>query len=100
MLALLGATPVKERVVRDGNVITGGGVTSGIDFDLVVAAELYDDATARRMQLTMEYDSQPPFDAGSPERPSADQRQVVETIRTNRETREPVILRAARRLKP
>ena len=65
-LALLGAIPVAERVVRDRNRITAGGVTSGIDFALVVAAELCGEAVAKAIQLTIEYDPAPPFDAGSP----------------------------------
>ena len=67
-LALLGAIPVKERVVVDGNVITGAGVTSGIDFGLTVAAELHGDEVARRIQLQIEYDPAPPFEAGSPDK--------------------------------
>ena len=67
-LALLGAIPVKERVVVDGNVITGAGVTSGIDFGLTVAAELHGDEVARRIQLQIEYDPAPPFQAGSPDK--------------------------------
>jgi cyclohexyl-isocyanide hydratase len=65
-LALLGAVPVAERVVRDRNRITGAGVTSGIDFALVVAAELCGEEMAREIQLQMEYDPAPPFQAGSP----------------------------------
>ena len=98
MLELLGATPVHERVVHDGNVITGGGVTSGIDFALSVAAEVYDDATARSVQLTLEYDPRPPFDAGSPSRPEADQAQVARSMRETRDSREPIVRRAAARL--
>lgn len=64
-LALLGAEPVAERVVRDRNRITGAGVTSGIDFALVVAAELCGEAVAREIQLQMEYDPAPPFAGGS-----------------------------------
>lgn len=67
MLADLGATPVAERVVVDGNVITGGGVTAGIDFALRVAAEIYGADLAKAIQLAIEYDPQPPFQAGSPE---------------------------------
>ena len=67
-LPLFGAIPVAERVVVDRNRITGGGVTAGIDFGLVVAARLTDQPTAERIQLMMEYDPAPPFDAGSPER--------------------------------
>ncbi|MGD0015357.1 MAG: DJ-1/PfpI family protein [Bryobacteraceae bacterium] len=66
-LALLGAIPVAERVVVDGNRITGGGVTAGIDFGLNLAALLRGEAEAKRIQLQMEYDPEPPFDAGSPE---------------------------------
>ncbi len=66
-LALLGATPVAERVVIDGPVVTGGGVTAGIDFGLRLAALLRGDPEAKRIQLEIEYNPQPPFDAGSPE---------------------------------
>ena len=68
LLSLFGATPTKERVVEDGNVITGGGVTAGIDFGLTLAARLRDEDTARFIQLLFEYDPQPSFDAGSPEK--------------------------------
>ncbi|WP_137807934.1 isonitrile hydratase [Pseudomonas sp. G(2018)] len=67
LLAPLGATPVKDRVVRDGNLLTGGGITAGIDFALTLAAELYDQDTAERVQLQLEYAPAPPFRAGSPE---------------------------------
>jgi cyclohexyl-isocyanide hydratase len=67
-LALLGAIPVNERVVKDRNRITGGGVTAGIDFGLAVAAELYGAETAKAIQLGIEYAPAPPFDAGTPER--------------------------------
>ena len=66
MLAPLGAIPVQERVVRDGNLFTGGGITAGIDFALVLAAELYSEAAAQLVQLQIEYAPAPPFDAGSP----------------------------------
>ncbi len=67
-LAALGATPVKARVVEDGNVITAAGVSAGIDFALTVAARLHGEALARKIQLFVEYDPQPPFDGGSAER--------------------------------
>jgi transcriptional regulator GlxA family with amidase domain len=67
LLALLGATPDPGRVVRDGDIITGGGVTAGIDFALVVAAEIGGDALAQSLQLALEYAPAPPFDAGRPE---------------------------------
>jgi cyclohexyl-isocyanide hydratase len=65
-LALLGAIPVAERVVKDRNRITGGGVTAGIDFGLAVVAELCGEDVAKAIQLRMEYNPQPPFRAGSP----------------------------------
>src|ERR1044072_671442 len=68
MLSAFGATPTSERVVVDGNVITGGGVTAGIDFALTVAAHVCGSDFAKKTQLSMEYDPHPPFDSGSPER--------------------------------
>jgi len=62
-----GAIPVAERIVRDRNRMSGGGVTAGIDFGLALAAELAGEETARTLQLAFEYDPQPPFDCGSPE---------------------------------
>jgi len=68
LLAPFGAMPVKERVVQDGNIFTGGGVTAGIDVALRVAAEIAGREAAEAIQLAVEYDPSPPFDAGSPER--------------------------------
>ena len=67
MLALFGAIPDAGRVVRDGNIITGGGVTAGIDFALIVAAELAGETFAQALQLNLEYAPEPPFNAGRPE---------------------------------
>lgn len=83
LLAMLGAEPSGKRVVKDRNRITGGGITSGIDFGLAVVAELRGEATAREVQLMMEYDPDPPFDSGSPK--TAD-RALVEEVRTARKT--------------
>jgi cyclohexyl-isocyanide hydratase len=66
LLARFGAVPVAERIVRDRNRISGGGVTAGIDFGLALAAELAGEDAARMIQLALEYDPQPPFDAGTP----------------------------------
>jgi cyclohexyl-isocyanide hydratase len=66
LLPTLGAIPVSERVVVDGKVITGGGVTAGIDFGLKVAAEIAGDEVAKSIQLQIEYDPQPPFNSGHP----------------------------------
>ncbi|RYE78778.1 MAG: DJ-1/PfpI family protein [Hyphomicrobiales bacterium] len=71
LLASMGASVEYNRVVTDRNRITGGGVTAGIDFGLTVAAKLRDEETARLIQFVLEYDPQPPFDAGSPERAGA-----------------------------
>jgi len=67
-LRRLGAEPVDQRVVIDGNRITGGGVTAGIDFALAIVDELHGRETAEAIQLMIEYDPHPPFDAGSPKR--------------------------------
>jgi cyclohexyl-isocyanide hydratase len=66
-LPLFGAIPDASRVARDGNVITGGGVTAGVDFALVGAAEIAGDTLAQALQLAVEYAPAPPFDAGRPE---------------------------------
>ncbi len=65
-LALLGAVPVEARVVEDDRVITGAGVSAGIDFALRVAARLCGARAAREIQLQIEYDPDPPFADGSP----------------------------------
>jgi transcriptional regulator GlxA family with amidase domain len=67
LLSEFGAIPDDGRVVRDGNILTGGGVTAGIDFALTLAAELAGPAAAQAIQLTLEYAPQPPFNAGRPE---------------------------------
>lgn len=68
----VGEVVVGERVVIDGNRITGGGVTAGIDFALTLVAELFGDELAKIVQLSMEYDPAPPFRAGTPESPDTD----------------------------
>jgi cyclohexyl-isocyanide hydratase len=67
LLAQFGAIPDPARVVRDGNVLTGGGVTAGIDFALTLATELAGPLAAQAIQLGLEYAPAPPFDAGRPE---------------------------------
>jgi len=67
LLAPLGAIAVQDRVVRDGNLLTGGGITAGIDFALTLAAELFDRSTAELIQLQLEYAPAPTFAAGSPQ---------------------------------
>ncbi len=70
LLPLIGATHEKKRVVKDGHVITAGGVTSGIDFGLQVVAEIAGEAVAQAVQLGLEYDPEPPFASGHPDRAS------------------------------
>lgn len=71
LLTQFGAIPVKERVVWDKNLITGGGVTAGIDFALQVIAALRGKAYAEAIQLQAEYDPAPPFHSGSPDKAHA-----------------------------
>lgn len=66
-LALFGAIPDPARVARDGNILTGGGVTAGIDFALTLAAEIVGPQGAQAIQLALEYAPAPPFDSGRPE---------------------------------
>lgn len=66
LLASLGAVPVDRRVVEQGRLLTAAGVSSGIDLALVLAARLAGDDVAKAIQLAIEYDPDPPFDAGSP----------------------------------
>jgi cyclohexyl-isocyanide hydratase len=71
LLPLVGATYEKARVVKDGNVITAGGVTSGIDFGFHLVAEISGAAAAQAIQLGLEYDPDPPFTSGHPDRAPA-----------------------------
>jgi cyclohexyl-isocyanide hydratase len=66
ILPILGAIPVQQRIVEDRNRITGGGVTSGIDFGLLLTARMSDKTYAEMLQLLNEYDPHPPFQAGTP----------------------------------
>lgn len=68
LLPLVGARHEKARVVEDGNVVTSGGVTSGLDFALTLIARMKGDAVAQAIQLAIEYDPAPPFAGGHPDR--------------------------------
>ncbi|KAI9010218.1 class I glutamine amidotransferase-like protein [Hyaloraphidium curvatum] len=98
-LGKLGAVPVDARVVRDGNVVTGGGVTAGIDFGLAIAAEIAGQEAAQAIQLMIEYEPEPPFRAGNPKVATAG---VLETARRNgaemRKRREELMERVAAKL--
>ncbi len=76
----MGAIPTTGRIVTDRNRITGGGVTAGIDFGLAIAAKLRSDAYAQAIQLYIEYDPQPPFDSGSPEKAPKQIKALVENM--------------------
>ena len=99
LLAEFGAIPTPGRVVRDGNLFTGGGVTAGIDFALTMVAELAGAAAAQAIQLHIEYRPAPPFDAGSPETAPAE---VLAAARSRgaplRAEREAIVARAGARL--
>jgi len=77
LLPLVGATHEKARVVKDGGIITAGGVTSGIDFGLTIAAEVAGENRAQAIQLSIEYDPAPPFNAGNPDRAPAAAKQAL-----------------------
>jgi cyclohexyl-isocyanide hydratase len=76
----LGAIPVSEKVVIDGNIVTGAGVTSGIDFALTLAAILESEEVAREIQLAIEYDPAPPLNSGSPKTAA---REMVDRVRAS-----------------
>ena len=80
-----GAEPIAERVVEDGKIITAAGVSAGIDMGLTLAARMCGDDVAKAIQLGIEYDPDPPFDAGSPEKAGDD---LVNVVRTLQETEE------------
>jgi cyclohexyl-isocyanide hydratase len=90
LLPLVGATYEKARIVKDGNVITAGGVTSGIDFGLSVAAEIAGETVARAIQLGIEYDPAPPFDSGDPDRAPP----TVKSVLSGRFEKATAVLRA------
>ncbi len=81
LLELFGATHDPARVARDGNIITGGGVTAGIDFAFTVLAEIAGEDFAQTVQLGLEYAPAPPFDSGHPSTASADIRQRFDAVR-------------------
>jgi cyclohexyl-isocyanide hydratase len=80
LLPSFGAIPVNQRVVHDGQLITGGGVTAGIDFGLYVAAQLAGPDVAQAIQLGLEYNPAPPFDAGHPTRARPEIVKLVEMV--------------------
>jgi cyclohexyl-isocyanide hydratase len=77
-LVRVGAIPVRERVVRDGNLFTGGGVTAGIDFALTIVRDIAGQAAAESIQLGLEYDPGPPVDSGSPDKASPPVKKAID----------------------
>jgi putative intracellular protease/amidase len=77
-LGSLGAEPVRERVVFDGKLVTAAGVSAGIDMALTLVARIAGEELAQAIQLGIEYDPQPPFQAGSPQKAPAE---IVEAVR-------------------
>jgi cyclohexyl-isocyanide hydratase len=99
LLAPFGVIPDPARVVRDGNVITGGGVTAGIDMALTVLAELEGPDFARAIALAVEYAPEPPFEAGRPELAKPEiLRTVSERLERLGSERRAAVARAAARL--
>jgi len=99
LLPLLGAIPVEERVVEDRNRITGGGVTSGIDFGLVLAARLRNREYAEMLQLVNEYDPQPPFRGGTPKQAGPEMtRHLTDMLAESHEEARKAALAAGKRL--
>ena len=79
-LRTYGAEPVPERVVADGKVVTAAGVSSGIDLALTLAGELAGVETAQAIQLGIEYDPRPPYDAGTPASAPVDVLEAVTAV--------------------
>jgi transcriptional regulator GlxA family with amidase domain len=79
-LRALGAIPVATRVVRRDKIITAAGVSSGIDMGLVLVAAMFGDEMAQVIQLAIEYDPQPPFDAGAPSKVAPELLALVQQI--------------------
>ena len=95
-----GAEPVEERVVVDRNRITGGGVTAGIDFALVVAGELFGPSMSQEIQLAIEYQPSPPYQSGLPATAPASVREaVLRRAERSLEERRRVVQRVAARVR-
>jgi cyclohexyl-isocyanide hydratase len=98
-LAAFGAIPTKSRVVVDRNRVTGGGVTAGIDFALTLVSKLVDEKTAQAIQLRLEYNPAPPFNAGSPDTAPSDVLALInDRIGPHKARRAEAVARAAARL--
>jgi cyclohexyl-isocyanide hydratase len=98
-LSAFGAVPTKTRVCIDRNRVTGGGVTAGIDFALTLVSKLVDERTAQAIQLRLEYNPAPPFNAGSPDTaPSEVLALMQERMAPHKARRAEMVARSAQRL--
>ena len=99
MLAAFGAKPSSRRIEQDGKFITAGGVTSGIDFGLSLAAKIAGVAVAKKIQLMIQYDPQPPFRAGTPAQAGKKlTAQIIHRTRFPMAVRAAIVAKAAGRL--
>ena len=87
MLAELGAEPTTDRVVEEGKIMMAAGVSSGIDMALTLAGRIAGERVAQAIQLSIEYDPQPPFDAGSPDKAPPE---IVEALRKRAKGKDPI----------
>jgi cyclohexyl-isocyanide hydratase len=93
LLAQFGATPVRERVVKDGQLMTSAGVTAGLDLALTLLGDLFGADAMRWAALDLQYDPQPPA-TGNPANPVMDA-MVAEGLKWSKSVREPIVERAA-----
>lgn len=100
LLVEFGATPLRQRVVFDGNRVTSAGVSAGIDMALTLSASLWGEDAAQEIQLGMEYDPRPPFQCGTPEQAPAHILNALKEKNSGRQkVREEAVKKAASRLK-
>lgn len=78
-LSVWGAQPIEKRIVESGKIITAAGVSAGIDMALMLAEKIAGKSVAETLQLGIEYDPEPPFNSGSPNKAAAD---IVKALRT------------------
>jgi transcriptional regulator GlxA family with amidase domain len=89
-LASTGAKPTARRVVEQGKIVTAAGVSAGIDMALFLAGQIAGDTVAQAIQLGIEYDPQPPYDAGSPEKAPAEIVELMRNLERGQALDEPV----------
>jgi Transcriptional regulator containing an amidase domain and an AraC-type DNA-binding HTH domain len=100
LLPLLGADPVRERVVFDGDIVTAAGVSAGIDMALSLVDRIWGDEAAQLIQLGMEYSPCPPYDSGSPDTAPVSVVQALDARNEQRQQARKEAVRAAARALP